>query len=109
MTEIIEKNYIAYAITRRGRELIESYETAKEAIDDILDLWPEEDDGDVSIENDNGFQVAYFARGGGDSNVVHVYHIGESERSVSHVESYRCEYKNDLETGRLYTKIDRIA
>lgn len=104
-----ETRCVAYAITDRGRELIESYETAQEAIDDMLKLWPEDDEGDVSIEDDNGLQLAYFARSAGDPNIVHVYHVGYEDRSVSHVESYRCEYRHDRETGRLYTQIDYIA
>ena len=103
-----EQVYTAYMLTSRGREEIECYGTSEEAVQDILELWPEDDEGDVVIEDNQGLGVAYFARSDQDPRIVHVYFIGEAMRWVDKVESYRCEYSPAL-GGSVRTNIKRLG
>lgn len=97
----------AYAVTKHGREMIECYETVTDAFRDMLDLWPEDDSGDVSIEFPCGALAIYMKRDAKDPLVVHAYHVGTDESHVGHVESYKCRYKRD-KAGELFTQIERI-
>lgn len=103
-----DRVYTTYALTSRGREKIACYETTKQAVEDTLEMWPEEDDGDVVVEDDVEMGVAYFARSDGDPRIVHIYYMGDDRDSVMHVESYRCHYEPAL-GGSVRTVIERLG
>jgi hypothetical protein len=103
-----ETVYTAYFLSTRGREEIERYGAVEEAIRDILELWPEDDDGDVVIEDNLGNGMAYFARSDRDPRIVHVYFMNDGMTGIDHVESYRCEYEPAL-GGSVRTVIKRLG
>jgi hypothetical protein len=104
----VETVYTAYALTKRGREEIECYGTGVDALRDMLELWPEDDEGDVVIEDNHGHAFAYFARSDSDPRIVHVYFMGDDMKWVDRVESYRCEYEPAL-GGSVRTNIKRLG
>lgn len=103
-----ERYYSSFAMSGQGATEIDRYHTAQDAIEDTLDMWPEENEGDVVIEDHKGKTVAYFARSPGDPLLVHVYHLETEPGVVAHVESYRCEYEVGM-GGALRTRIRRIG
>lgn len=105
MTETI---YTAYALTSRGREEIECYGTVQEAVQDMLELWPEEDEGDVVIDNNQGVTVVYFVRSDADPLIVHLYFLEDAWRGFKYIESYRCHYE-PAQGGSVRTVIKRLA
>lgn len=107
----IETFYTSYAMTKKGRELIERYSETKEAIQDTLDMWPEdagEDACDVTIENESGVPIVYFARGIENPLIAHVYFMGEYRDSPQHYESYKCHYECSF-GGSVRTIITRLG
>jgi hypothetical protein len=105
MSTMIETVYTAYALTSRGREEIECYETLQEALQDVLELWPEDDDGDVVIEDQDDNPWFYMARSEKDPAIVHIYSLRAGPRSV---ESYRCHYEPAL-GGSVRTIIKKLG
>lgn len=101
--------YTAWAITSRGREEIECYSSLNAAVRDMLELWPEDDDGDISIETRWGRCCVYMARGNKDPRIVHVYYVSETKTAASYVESFRCEYEADEASGKIKTNIHNIG
>ena len=103
-----ETFYTAYALTSRGREEIERYPTIKEAFEDMLNMWPEDDDGDAVIEDKDGVVLIYFSRSLANPAIVHCYHKSVDGSGPNHVESYKCVYEPAL-GGSVRTNIKRLG
>lgn len=103
-----EPVYTAYALTSRGREKIECYGTVQEAVQDMLDLWPEDNEGDLVIEDNVGDGVVYFARSDKNPRIVHIYFMETDMRSVMHMESYHCHYE-PAQGGSVRTIIRKLG
>lgn len=97
MTITTEQAYTAYALTSRGREKIECYGTVEEAVQDILELWPEEveeglEASDVGIENNEARLVVLMVRGADNRAIAHVYYRKDGA-ALDRIESYHCQYE----------------
>lgn len=94
--------YTAYGLTPRGQEEIERYATIDEAVQDMLEMWPEEPNHDAVIQNSSGRAVVYLAHGT-SPEVCLVIPISPFTKG----ESYRVEYK--LVEGRVNSVVTKLA
>ena len=55
--------YEALAVTNRGHEAIERYTSHEVAVSDILEMWPEDEQDVVIVDEETRETVVYMARG----------------------------------------------